>query len=67
VLDPLDGTKNFAGVPLFRGHGGGDRAREVVLGAIHDPASGATALAPGRGAWTQGETAPGPICGSRAR
>jgi len=53
VIDPLDGTRNFAcGIPLFgvmvavviRGH--------VAGGAIHDPVTGSTALAlRDRGAW----------------
>lgn len=55
LVDPLDGTRNFAsGLPLFgvmvaavvRGH--------VVAGVIHDPVSGTTALARAQeGAWMQ--------------
>lgn len=53
IVDPLDGTKNFAsGLPLFGvmvavvSHGA------VVAGAIHDPVSASSALAlAGAGAW----------------
>jgi len=56
VLDPLDGTKNFAaGVPLFGVMAAATVRGEVVLGAIHDPVCSTTALAlRGEGAWTQG-------------
>lgn len=55
VLDPLDGTKNFAsGIPLFGtmvavvAHG------EVMASAIHDPVTQSTAMAyAGAGAWMQ--------------
>ncbi len=57
VLDPLDGTKNFAsGVPLFGVMAAGIRRGEVVLAAIHDPVCRNTAFAlRGEGAWLQGE------------
>ena len=57
VLDPLDGTKNFAaGVPLFGIMVAATVRGEVVLGALHDPVGRTTALAlRGEGAWTQGE------------
>jgi fructose-1,6-bisphosphatase/inositol monophosphatase family enzyme len=57
VLDPLDGTKNFAaGVPLFGVMAAATVRGEVVLGALHDPVCRTTALAlRGEGAWTQGE------------
>jgi fructose-1,6-bisphosphatase/inositol monophosphatase family enzyme len=57
VLDPLDGTKNFAvGVPLFGVMAAATVRGEVVLGALHDPVGRTTALAlRGEGAWTQGE------------
>ena len=57
VLDPLDGTKNFAaGVPLFGVMVAATVRGEVVLGALHDPVCRTTALAlRGERAWTQGE------------
>ena len=60
VLDPLDGTKNFAsGVPLFGVMAAATVRGEVVLAAIHDPVSRTTAFAlRGEGAWLQGEDGP---------
>jgi len=57
VLDPLDGTKNFAsGLPLFGVMVAATARGEVVLAAIHDPVCRNTAYAlRGGGAWTQGE------------
>jgi fructose-1,6-bisphosphatase/inositol monophosphatase family enzyme len=57
VLDPLDGTKNFAsGLPLFGVMAAATARGEVVLAAIHDPVCRNTAYAlRGEGAWTQGE------------
>lgn len=57
VLDPLDGTKNFAsGVPLFGVMVAAIRRGEVVLAAIHDPVCRNTAFAlRAEGAWLQGE------------
>lgn len=57
VLDPLDGTKNFAsGLPLFGVMIAATVRGEVVLGAIHDPVCRNTAFAlRGEGAWMQGE------------
>lgn len=57
VLDPLDGTKNFAaGVPLFGVMAAATVRGEVVLGVIHDPVCGTTALAlRGEGVWMQSE------------
>lgn len=57
ILDPLDGTKNFAsGLPLFGVMAAATRHGEVVLAAIHDPVCRDTAFAlRGEGAWLQGE------------
>ncbi len=57
VLDPLDGTKNFAsGLPLFGVMIAATVRGEVVLAAVHDPVCCNTAYAlRGEGAWTQGE------------
>jgi fructose-1,6-bisphosphatase/inositol monophosphatase family enzyme len=57
VLDPLDGTKNFAsGLPLFGVMAAATVRGEVVLAAIHDPVCRNTAFAlKGEGAWTQDE------------
>jgi fructose-1,6-bisphosphatase/inositol monophosphatase family enzyme len=56
VLDPLDGTKNFAsGVPLFGIMLAATVQGEVVFAAIHDPVCHNTAFAlRGEGAWMQG-------------
>ncbi len=57
VLDPLDGTKNFAsGLPLFGVMIAATVRGEVVLAAIHDPVCRNTAYAlRGEGAWIQGK------------
>jgi fructose-1,6-bisphosphatase/inositol monophosphatase family enzyme len=57
VVDPLDGTKNFAsGLPLFGVMAAATVRGEVVLAAIHDPVSRSTAFAlRGEGAWMQGQ------------
>ena len=57
ILDPIDGTKNFAsGLPLFGVMLAATVRGEVVLGAIHDPVRRDTAFAlRGEGAWMQGE------------
>jgi fructose-1,6-bisphosphatase/inositol monophosphatase family enzyme len=55
IVDPIDGTKNFAsGVPLFGVMVAATMRGEVVFGAIHDPVSQDTALAlRGEGAWSK--------------
>ena len=55
VLDPLDGTFNFAhGVPLFGVMAAVLARGEVALAAIHDPLGDDTALAlRGEGAWIE--------------
>lgn len=55
LLDPLDGTKNFAsGLPLFGVMAAAVMQGEVVAGVIHDPVSGTTALARlNEAAWLQ--------------
>jgi fructose-1,6-bisphosphatase/inositol monophosphatase family enzyme len=55
VVDPLDGTFNFAaGVPLFAVMAAALVHGEVVMAAIHDPMGDDTALAVrGEGAWMQ--------------
>jgi fructose-1,6-bisphosphatase/inositol monophosphatase family enzyme len=57
ILDPLDGTKNFAaGLPLFGVMVAATVRGEIVLGAIHDPVRRDTAFAlRGEGAWMQSE------------
>jgi fructose-1,6-bisphosphatase/inositol monophosphatase family enzyme len=57
VLDPLDGTKNFAsGLPLFGVMAAATVRGEVVLAAIHDPVCRNTAFAlRSEGAWIQDE------------
>lgn len=57
VVDPLDGTMNFAsGLPLFGVMAAVTVRGEVVLAAIHDPVCRTTALAlRGEGAWLQRE------------
>lgn len=59
IIDPIDGTKNFtAGLPLFGVMAAATVRGEIVLGAIHDPVCGDTALAlRGEGAWLQGDAA----------
>lgn len=53
VIDPLDGTRNFAaGVPLFGVMVAAVARGQVVAGVIHDPVTGGTSLAlRGQGAW----------------
>lgn len=55
VVDPLDGTFNYAaGVPLFGVMAAAIVRDEVVLAAIHDPMGDDTALAVrGEGAWIE--------------
>ena len=55
VVDPLDGTFNFAsGVPLFAVMAAALRHGQVVAAAIHDPMGDDTALAlAGQGAWVE--------------
>lgn len=46
IIDPIDGTWNFAhGVPLFGVMLAATRRGETVLGLIHDPVHGATLIA----------------------
>jgi fructose-1,6-bisphosphatase/inositol monophosphatase family enzyme len=53
IVDPIDGTKNFASrVPLFGTMVAATMHGEVVFAAIHDPVSQDTSLAlRGEGAW----------------
>lgn len=55
IIDPLDGTKNFAsGLPLFGVMAAVTVAGEVVAAAIHDPVRADTAYAiRGGGAWME--------------
>jgi fructose-1,6-bisphosphatase/inositol monophosphatase family enzyme len=55
VVDPVDGTANFAaGLPLFGVMAAAIRCGEVVAAAIHDPIGDDTALAlRGEGAWIE--------------
>lgn len=55
IIDPLDGTKNFAsGLPLFGVMAAVTVAGEVVAVAIHDPVRADTAFAmKGGGAWME--------------
>ena len=55
LVDPLDGTKNFAsGLPLFGLMAAAIVRGQVVAGVIHDPVGGRVALARlGAGAWLQ--------------
>jgi fructose-1,6-bisphosphatase/inositol monophosphatase family enzyme len=55
VVDPVDGTANFAaGLPLFGVMAAAIVRGEVVAAAIHDPICDITALAiRGEGAWTE--------------
>ena len=56
VVDPIDGTANFAaGLPLFGVMAAAIIRGEVVAAAIHDPMGGDTAFAlRGEGAWIAG-------------
>jgi fructose-1,6-bisphosphatase/inositol monophosphatase family enzyme len=53
VVDPVDGTSNFAwGMPLFGCMAAAIMRGEVVAGVIHDPVIGSSAMAlRGEGAW----------------
>ena len=55
VVDPIDGTSNYAaGLPLFGVMAAVVVRGEVAAAAIHDPVGGDTALAlRGEGAWTE--------------
>jgi fructose-1,6-bisphosphatase/inositol monophosphatase family enzyme len=55
VVDPIDGTSNYAaGLPLFGVMAAVVQRGEVVAAAIHDPVGDDTALAlRGEGAWTE--------------
>lgn len=57
LVDPVDGTKNFAsGLPLFGVMAAVVRRGEIIAGAIHDPVGGDVALAcRGEGAWIERE------------
>lgn len=56
IIDPIDGTKNYAsGVPVFGMMISATVRGEVVLAAIHDPVCDSTSFAlRGEGAWKQG-------------
>ena len=56
VVDPIDGTSNYAaGMPLFGMMAAAIVRGEVVAAAIHDPVGDDTALAlRGQGAWMRG-------------
>jgi fructose-1,6-bisphosphatase/inositol monophosphatase family enzyme len=55
LIDPVDGTKNFAsGLPLFGVMVAAVRRGEIVAGWIHDPVGNDTAMAVrGEGAWIE--------------
>ena len=55
VVDPIDGTSNFAwGMPLFGCMAAAIRRGEVVASVIYDPVVGACAMAlRGEGAWSE--------------
>src|SRR3712207_3722005 len=57
IVDPLDGTTNYAhGLPIFAVSIGLERAGEVVLGVVHDPIREETYVAErGKGATLNGE------------
>src|SRR5215207_8287139 len=57
IVDPLDGTTNYAhGLPIFAVSIGLERAGEMVLGVVHDPMGEETFVAEqGRGATLNGE------------
>ena len=58
IIDPLDGTRNYAhGVPHFCVAIGLAREGDVVLGVIHDPVRGETfSVEKGRGAFLNGSS-----------
>jgi fructose-1,6-bisphosphatase/inositol monophosphatase family enzyme len=60
VIDPVDGTKNFAsGLPLFAVMAGVLRKGTVVGGIIHDPLTRTSAVAEaGAGSWLRGPGEP---------
>lgn len=60
IIDPIDGTKNFAsGLPLFGVMVAATVRGEVVMGVIHDPVCQDTSFAVrGEGAWKQGPGRP---------
>src|SRR5882724_934205 len=69
VVDPIDGTANYAaGIPMFAVMVGLIRRGETVMGWIHDPVKRVTASAnTGAGAWCAGrrlKVAPGSAPGS---
>src|SRR5260370_22176274 len=73
VVDPIDGTANYAaGIPMFAVMVGLIRRGETVMGWIHDPVKRATAsAATGEGAWCAGRrlkvaagSAPGSMSGA---
>jgi len=53
IVDPIDGTKSFVrGIPFFATLVALEKDREVVLGVVHEPVSGATYYAAkGQGAF----------------
>ena len=55
VVDPVDGTSNFAwGMPLFGCMAAAIRRGEVIASVIHDPVANACAMAlRGEGAWSE--------------
>ncbi len=57
LIDPIDGTFNFAGgKPVFAVMVALIRRGETMMGWIHDPVAGVTATtAPGSGAWLAGK------------
>ena len=72
VIDPIDGTGNFArGHPVFAVMVGLVSAGQILAGWIHDPIGGKTVTARrGEGAWLDGErlrmaSAEGPVSGLR--
>ncbi len=58
IVDPLDGTTNYAhGLPLFAVSIALERAGEVVIGVVHDPMAGETYVAErGGGAALNGQS-----------
>ena len=58
IIDPIDGTKNFAsGLPLFGVMVAATMRGEIVFGAIHDPVCEDTSFAVrGEGAWKRGRS-----------
>lgn len=58
VVDPLDGTTNYAhGLPIFAVSIALEKAGEIALGVVHDPIRQETFVAErGRGAWLNDES-----------